>query len=505
MRHSDVNRWTAGLGAVVLAGALVRLYRLGDESLWLDEIYSVIDITTRSTGEILLLPFDKLHLPLYYLLLRFWTDLFGLSEASLRAPSMLFGIAAIGAIYLVGTRLYDRQVGLLSAVLLAFSTYHVHYSQEARMYSLYVLLTILSFYWLLCLTEEASRRNIAGYLVTTVLLAYTHPFSLFVILAQNLYVFTAPLLGRHNAFTISLQRWIPVQTAIGALIAPWVLHAILSSTDDGVGQWIEEPTLADLGGLLVIYFGWVPDEREMLIDAALLSDIRFYILLFVLALAFIGITNRSVVRKSARSYLPTLRRRYEDGGAHRVSLLVLWVAVPILAPAVLSSFLSPMLVARYTLPASAGLFVLVASGIRALRYVHLNVLVALLLVGLLVFPFVGYYTVDHRPEWDEATDHVATNAEAEDLVLVHEGPHSRIPFLYYFDREEVTAEPVPNFDSDPQLEAAIEGEETIWLVHRPPDRTHIIAALEGSHEPVEHQSYHGVEVYRYEPHDGATA
>ena len=50
MRHSDVNRWTAGLGAVVLVGALVRLYRLGDESLWLDEIYSVIDITTRSTG-----------------------------------------------------------------------------------------------------------------------------------------------------------------------------------------------------------------------------------------------------------------------------------------------------------------------------------------------------------------------------------------------------------------------------------------------------------------------
>jgi mannosyltransferase len=486
----------------VLVGALLRLYRLGDESLWLDEVYSVLDVTTRSLPEIVLLPLDKLHLPVYYLILRFWTALFGFSEASLRAPSAFFGIASIVAIYLVATRLYDEQVGVLSAAVLALSSYHVHYSQETRMYSLFVLLTILSYYWLLRLAAERSRRSAAGYLGTTILLAYTHPFSLFVLLAQNIYVFVAPLFGQHETLTVSFRRWIPLQTVLGALIAPWLALALASSTDDSVGQWIEEPVLSDFWGVLVTYLGWGASERELLVGGELLVDVRLVALWLIIALVLVALSNRALVRSRTRRYVPTLRRRH-DGTAHRALLLVCWVVVPIVVPILLSSVLSPMLVPRYTIPASAGLFVLLASGIRALRYAHVNVLVACVLVGLLVFPFVGYYAVDHRPQWDPATDYVEENADTDDLVLVHEGPHSQYPFFHYFDREDVTTEAVANFDGDPQLQAAIEGEDTIWFVHRPPDRTHIIAELEESHERVERQSYHGVEVTRYEPIDDA--
>ncbi|MEM4782152.1 MAG: glycosyltransferase family 39 protein, partial [Halalkalicoccus sp.] len=476
----------------------------GHVSLRLAEGYSVLADTTRSLPEIVLLPLDKLHLPLYYLILRFWTALFGFSEASLRAPSALFGIASIVAIYLVATRLYDQQVGVLSAALLALSSYHVYYSQEARMYSLFVLLAILSYYWLLRLPEERPRRAAAGYLGTTALLAYTHPFSLFVVLAQNCYVFLALPFGRHETLTVPLRRWIPLQTALGVLIAPWLALALASSTDDSVGQWIEEPVLSDVLGVLVTYLGWGATERELLVGGELLADVRLALLWLVLALALVALSNRALVRSRARRYVPALRRRH-DGAAHRALLLVCWVGAPIVVPALLSSVLNPMLVPRYTIPAAAGLFVLLASGIRALRYAHLNVLVALVLVGLLVFPFVGYYAVDHRPQWGPATDYVEANADADDLVLVHEGPHSRYPFFHYFDREDVRAVAVPNFDSHPQLQAAVEGEETIWFVHRPPDRTHVIAELEETHERVERQSYHGVEVTRYEPVDDASA
>ncbi|MEM4781774.1 MAG: hypothetical protein QXG03_09480, partial [Halalkalicoccus sp.] len=64
IRPSDPNRWTASLLAVVFVGASLRLYRIGHESLWLDEALTA-NIAARPLGEI----GDRLrvdgHPPLY--------------------------------------------------------------------------------------------------------------------------------------------------------------------------------------------------------------------------------------------------------------------------------------------------------------------------------------------------------------------------------------------------------------------------------------------------------
>lgn len=502
-RRSDADRWTAAFVAVLLAGAFFRLYRLGDESLWLDEIYSVLDATMRPLRELVLLPLVKLHLPLYYLVLRYWIELFGTSEAMVRTPSALFGIAAVGAIYLVGTRLYDRPVGVASAALLAFSKFHVYYSQEARMYSLLVLLSLLSFYGLLRVAEEASGWNVAGYLVATVLLAYTHPFSLFVILAQNVYVFTAPLLGRHDSLTIPLRRWIGLQAVVGALIGPWVLYAIYDViAHDSAPGWISEPSLSGVAKLPATYlgWGWGSSERELLVGGDLLLAIRLGVLVLVLVLLLVGIANRPIVR-GATNRLPTVEAR--RGTSHRAYLLVVWFLVPILVPTILSFVLSPMLSTRYTITASAGLFVLMANGIRHLRYAHLNVAIALLLVAALLFPLVGYYTVDHRHQWEEATDYVDANAESDDLILVSDA-YARTPLLYYSERDDLRTVPVVNYAEQSELRPVVEDEGTVWFVFAhidAHDRERLLAVVEETHERADHRSYYGVDVYRYEPAD----
>lgn len=504
LRSFDPDRWTVGVIVVLLMGASLRLYRLGEESLWLDEVYSVLDVTTRTSQELLFMPLIKLHLPVYYLTLHYWVELFGVSEASLRAPSALFGIATIGAIYLVGTQLYDRQVGLLSAVLVAFSTHQVYYSQEARMYSLLVLLTTLSFYWLARVTAGGTRRDIAGYLVTTVLLAYTHPFSLFVLLAQNLYIVTAPLLGRNDSLTIPLRRWVGIQTVVGLVTAPWVLYTIYDVVaNDGSPGWLNEPTLMGLIMLPVKYVGWGSSQEELRVSGEFLPGIRIAILLLLVVCALFGLTNRSLVRTT--DSLPRLARSTDREGPHGAYLLLLWATIPILVPAGLSFFLDPMLSVRYTLPASVGLFVLVASGVRHLSYAHLNVVVAVVLVTVLLFPVIGYYSVDHRPQWDDATDHVGAHAESDDVVLLHHGPLTYIPFNYYFDRDDVRTETVANTAGNDELASFIADEDTVWVVFMPSDGEHILATVEQSHEQVAHQSYHDVEIYRYELREEGTS
>jgi len=84
----------------LFVGLLLRLISI-DQSLWLDEATTALaakmplaDIFTK------FLPGD-FHPPLYYLLMKGWGSLFGLSEISLRTPSVIFGILTIYFIYLI--------------------------------------------------------------------------------------------------------------------------------------------------------------------------------------------------------------------------------------------------------------------------------------------------------------------------------------------------------------------------------------------------------------------
>ena len=70
--------------------------------------------------------------PQYHLLLHLWMTLFGTSLFALRFLSLIFGVFATIIIYLLGRRLFNEEVGLISALILAISPLNIEYSQEAR-------------------------------------------------------------------------------------------------------------------------------------------------------------------------------------------------------------------------------------------------------------------------------------------------------------------------------------------------------------------------------------
>jgi len=125
---------------ILILGLVLRLVSL-NQSFWLDEATTSYVASQLSFREIILKfsPGD-FHPPLYYLLLKVWSDIFGSSEIALRFPSIIFGLLTIYFVYLLGKKLFTNKVGLIAAVLLATSGLHIYYSQEARMYSLVTLL-----------------------------------------------------------------------------------------------------------------------------------------------------------------------------------------------------------------------------------------------------------------------------------------------------------------------------------------------------------------------------
>src|SRR5438445_7581572 len=117
---------------IVSTGALLRIVKLGSESLWLDEAYSIYT-SQESLPEIVQEASRDVHPPLYYFALHYWLKFFVDTESAARSLSVVFGVIAIPLIYGLASLLFDRMTGLFSATLLAWSHFNIEYSQEARM------------------------------------------------------------------------------------------------------------------------------------------------------------------------------------------------------------------------------------------------------------------------------------------------------------------------------------------------------------------------------------
>ncbi|WP_333320596.1 glycosyltransferase family 39 protein [Microcoleus sp. D3_18a_C4] len=99
------------------------------------------------------------HPPVYFMLAHWWMRLFGPTEDSLvwigRALPALLGVMSVPAIYFLGKFAFSsRLVGQCAAAMMAVSPYGIYLAQEARHYTLGILLVIAS---LFCLTLAAKK------------------------------------------------------------------------------------------------------------------------------------------------------------------------------------------------------------------------------------------------------------------------------------------------------------------------------------------------------------
>lgn len=123
---------------LILALSLVLRLVAINQSFWLDEAIGALAVRDFSYEGILanFLLSDN-HPPLYYLFLKFWTNIFGYSEISIRTPSLLFGVATVWIAFLIGKKIIKgKTFPVIAALFIATSPFHIYYSQEARMYAM---------------------------------------------------------------------------------------------------------------------------------------------------------------------------------------------------------------------------------------------------------------------------------------------------------------------------------------------------------------------------------
>jgi len=168
------------------------------------------------------------HPESYYYFMWIWTKLFGTGLTALRVPSALFGIGCIVLAYGLGTLTYDRRVGLLSGALVAFSGFHIYWSQYARMYAMGCFLALLSSYLLVQILRNSSHRHRweLAYLIASWLAIYTQTFFWTVLAAQMVWIgFFAP------ASSSTTRRILGIQALVVILGSSALAHIIYLGDD----------------------------------------------------------------------------------------------------------------------------------------------------------------------------------------------------------------------------------------------------------------------------------
>ncbi|MEO8285573.1 MAG: glycosyltransferase family 39 protein [Chloroflexota bacterium] len=494
--------WVAGM---TLVGFLLRRYHLGVESLWFDEADIVAQ--ARQPLPTLIERFTKAgeNGPLYTLMLHYWLTLgdsipgvgrlmsllFGSAfEAQVRGLSMLFGTAAIPVMFAFAKRVGGQTLGLLAAALLTFNPFHLWYSQDAKMYSMLVLMTLITSLLYLRAIERNTIAYWAAYVLATWVMLTAHSLAGLVLLAQIVATLVTmrvmPLDGRAQPggkTRHTLLRWFLAVLIIVAPIFPivWLRAAALVTGTVDSGNWYGNASLPEI--LLTIFVKFAVNQAAP--DALGGVSIPWEAIgaLSMAALALAGAW--ALVRASRKADEPVQQDREvgrSEGRNPKVLTLMLWL-VPVLLFWVLTLVL-PLFQPRYLIMALPSYLIMAGAGIMALRRVHpLLAAAPLVLLGLATgaaLLSINYSSNPQKEDWRGAMVYVQDHIRLRDTIVVFPGYLESAVELYYRPGgpAQVPDRPVETVHSlrtenygvrelDEDLRRIVACKERAWLVISP--------------------------------------
>ena len=375
---------------IILFGAVLRFYKLGEWSFWIDEIYTVNHAVLHFRNwELILehLPPYRNWVPVSVVLTAQALNMWGVSEWSARLASVMIGVISIPILFFPTRRMFGDWVALLAVLLLAVSPWHLFWSQNARFYTslmLFYTLALFAFYF-------GIERNRPGYLLL---------FHLLVYLACSERLFALFILPVVISYLLSL-RFLSIEKPIGLntkmillLFSPFIVYGVFEILR---WAWLGSSIVRDL---MHVFLGQVNTT-----PLRLSLSIIYRIGISVLLLGFSG-------------GLYTLIKK------QRASLLIFIGAIlPILLLVLVSSFM--FTVDRYIFVTLFFWFVLGALAIKELfaqtegfvRIVPSGVLLVLLMTSLSEVFLYYQYQHGNRPDWKGASLTVRQKMKAEDVIV----------------------------------------------------------------------------------------
>ena len=399
---SERRFWAWAALVVLLLGVALRIYGIGGESVWMDEIACVKHLDASSLLEFLRLERhdDPPMVPAYFSLVYLWVKAFGASITTARVFSVLLSALSMLALYRLARDIYGHFAALLALFCFAMSPIHIYYSQEVRMYQFVLLVSLVSALGLRSALHADSARGWFVFTASSVVLMWTHLFAVFLIAIQGLalIVFLRPWPRR-------LVIWTGICAASFAALVAW-LSSMDTQNLDSLAAWIPTPNAQGIHNI-VLYSCGIP-------IGAWPHYVQFdHISFAVLALAGVGYLGWTVFlgrrTDQTSSEIRVAQRDY-------VILTLWWIAPPLLL-ALVSILVRPSFVSRYVLYNNLAAFVLFGGVIAALRPRALRIVAAALVgLGFGYMALTNTRALPMRGDWRAAEELIRVSLYAKDPV-----------------------------------------------------------------------------------------
>ncbi|MBN1357709.1 glycosyltransferase family 39 protein [Candidatus Bathyarchaeota archaeon] len=431
---------------ICVLGFFLRFNNLGGESYWFDETMSLY-FSQQDLGAIINPPSYEAHIPpLYYLMLHFWIGLFGTSEFAVRSLSAIFGVLSIFALYKLGKTLFNVKIAVYSSFILAISIFQIYFSQEARMYSLLMLTTLLSIFFFVKSLNENRKRYWVSYIIASILMLYTHAYGIFIIILQ---FFCLLIYYRHEKGVF--KKGFTALSLITAGFFPWLIKLL------DVTPYVLEGSSA---------IGWIPQPDIILIIGTITvfcNSSVVSILVFGYSLRSIFTLNNLKKRFANSSSLENLKRIKAcvfNSSNFSITFCFMWIGIPIILALLISFIFQPIYLPKYLILVSPAFYLLVSKGLanknRKLRYI----LLLILLIDSAVIAY-SYYTNPNKEQWREAAFYVQEHETVGDIIIVN-APWLKLSFEQYYTGSNVI---VGVQTTDQLSEALLTNEhDKLWLI-----------------------------------------
>jgi mannosyltransferase len=431
--------------AIILLGTGLRLYHLGYEDLWVDEIYTIhtaqipLSAVTISNLE----PRDFLHFVYDFLIMHFWLKL-GTNPGIVRLFSALVGIGTILLLYLIGKKLFDSYIGLLSALFLALSSYHIYYSQEACAYAVQVFLILGMVYYFICGFQDHKTSSWIMFTVLTTFGIAVREFTILTWLALTIYAVLSIIFWKRKPNHIGL--WLGSQIAIFIACIIGLYFYFNRTGAMSYGNWLLKPTLQDIGETFNYFsLGWVywtlPEMLQIII-----------VPLFIFMLLFSIIT----INKPDNITLAFDRNQ---------GLMFCWsiFAIPLIL-FYLISFKKPIFISyRYLIILLPFFYLLIAYGISKISWIIIRYIILAILIFGMGMGTISYHQVVKKIPWSKIAGMIDQKGQPNDLILIYE---EFWKFgLQYYQKSPIPIEPIYLWQDIPTaINLATKGHNRTWLI-----------------------------------------
>ena len=492
------SRWAWTICAVaVLSGIGLRFANLGRESLWLDEGYTAWAVSNPVPEIIRIIRVDTAP-PLFYILLRGWTHLFGFSEAALRSMSALMG--SIGLLFFVGIarRLLKSPWAVAAAVsLFSFSFMQIAYAHEARFYAMMTMMGAIDLYLVLLVCERSTILRLIALCFAWSISLWTN--NLMAVYLAGLGIGWLILPGERTVMG-RLKDAVIVTLISGLTFVPWVPAVLAQTRQIQSGFWPSAPDRWLLYRTIGVMAG-VDEQSLPRGDWHRFFEVDVILLCLTLLGFLTKSSRRAVVGMFSFGILPILLifiySRIGQSIFMERAFLASGIAVPLLI----------------VLPMKAG---------RPGRALSMAAIVLFLYLSLRSIP--NHRLGEHAEKWREACAFAQSSNAAHRLIVCVSSDGEPLCRYYACDRDygprtDVTAAPATFFALDPPRtmqriksdrdldglraklalggfdEVVLLSSHTFWADHT----ERALAMMKGELSETDEKYFTGVTVYRFKP------